>query len=203
MVIARLHNISHMFNKSQLAIDGNSKYVNWLWTRHDGVSKMYRSNRRGGIFKFYDLLPCVCDQCLGVWWVEQQIVIKVPSGDCICPVWQGVDVIVRWQINGCIQLCVFTQLLYDDISLYHCLQWADRSFVGVSLPVILNITLLVINGNNESTSNRTSSSGLKLVQLASLRSALVMTYNVRLHQQSQYLRVLINEYSITLNIALH
>jgi len=55
MVIARLHNVRHVFIKSQLAINGYSKYANWLWTRHDGVNKLYRSNHPGGIFKRRDL----------------------------------------------------------------------------------------------------------------------------------------------------
>jgi len=86
MVIARLHNVSHVFIKSQLAIDGNCKYADWLWTRHEGVSKMYRSNGRGGILKLRDLLPFACDQCLSFCWVEQKIVVEVNININICSI---------------------------------------------------------------------------------------------------------------------
>jgi len=93
VVIARLHNVSHAFIKSQLVIDNNLQvaYANWLWSRHDSVriAEEEFSN---------DLLPCACDQCLSFWRVEQQIDIEVPSGDCISST--IVDVMVRRQISG-------------------------------------------------------------------------------------------------------
>jgi len=43
------------------------------------------------------------------WWVEQLIVIEVPSGDCISTVQQVVFVMVGGQIG--IQLCVICVLV--------------------------------------------------------------------------------------------
>jgi len=53
MVIARLHNVSHCLSN----VNGLSMVTPSMRTDVDGVSKMYRSNRWGGIFKLRDLLP--------------------------------------------------------------------------------------------------------------------------------------------------
>jgi len=109
-----LHNVSRVFIKSQLALDGNSKYSNSITlntARRCWQNASFESQRRN-IQASWPVAVCLwpVPQLL---MVEQQIVIEVPSGDCISTVRLVVDVTVGRQINGCIglQLCVICILV--------------------------------------------------------------------------------------------